>query len=106
MTKEQKLMKKDLQEATYICEDGGMVVDGRFTQLGAWRKMVARLRTDCGEVEAEEFMEACSPKDLGNAFLHLMTSKKREEMGADEDTEWYISNKKNEYMVWVWWGQV
>lgn len=103
MTIEQKLIKEGLQEAQYIGEDGGMVVDGRFTELGAYRKMMKRWKEDTGEVE--EFKEFCQPDDLSMGYLHLMTPEKREKIGAEEDVEWYVSWKdKSPYEVWVFWG--
>lgn len=103
MTKEQKYMKEELSEATYVGEDGGMVVDAKFTRHGAWRKMILRLREDCGDTEAEEFIESVKPTDLGIAYLHFLTEREKKEY--EEGTEWYVSlKKKSPYEVWAWWG--
>lgn len=105
MTKEQELIKRDLQQAEYIGEDGGMVVDGRFSRLGAYRKMIAKVREDCTESDVDDFKDACKPEDLGKGWLHLMTEADREEMGAEQEIEWYVSlEKKSPYELWVYWG--
>lgn len=105
MTKADELIKRDLQEATYIGEDGGMVVDNRFTRAGAYRKMIARLREDCGEEEVKEFMENCKADDLGMAYFHVVTDKDRSTGEFDSDTEWYVSGHDHSYnLVWVYWG--
>lgn len=101
--REQEIIKKQLQQAEYIGEDGGMVVDARFTIKGAYRKMIARLREDCGEAEVTDFKEACKPEELGIAFLHLITDKNKDEF--DTDSEWYVSIKQESpYKVWCYWG--
>lgn len=102
-TKEEIILERDLKEASYIGEEGGMAVDGRLTQLGAYRKMVARIREDCGDEEVETFKENCSADDLGIAYFHLVTPANKHEF--DYETEWYISvEKESPYKVWVFWG--
>lgn len=103
MKKEQKLIKRDLQEAQYIGEDGGMVVDGRFSALGAWRKMIKRLREDCGEEEVTDFKQAVTPDELGRGWLHLVNPENQDKF--ESDTEWYVSIKdESPYEVWTYWG--
>jgi hypothetical protein len=107
MTKEQELIKRDLQQAEYIGEDGGMVVDARFTQLGAYRKMAKRWIEDCGQDDWDSFKEDSdfTPDSLGIGYFHLMTEADREEMGAEQECEWYVSiEKKSKYKVWCYWG--
>lgn len=106
MTKEQELIKRDLQQAEYIGEDGGMVVDGRFTLVGAFRKMRERWIEDCGEDEWQDFNDdADLMSNIGIGYFHLMTEADREEMGAEKECEWYISiEKKSPYKVWCYWG--
>ena len=106
MNTEQKLIKRDLQQAEYIGEDGGMAVDGRFTLLGAYRKMRQRWIQDCGEDDWEFFNEEADLKNnIGIGFFHLMTDADREEMGAERETEWFVSfEKKSPYKVWIYWG--
>jgi hypothetical protein len=107
MTRETEIIKKELQQAEYIGEDGGMVVDAKFTQLGAYRKMRQRWIEDCGKEEWEDFKENShfSPADLGIGFLHLVTDENRDELDFDTETEWYVSTKdKSPYKLWVYWG--
>ena len=80
-----------------------MVVDGRFTRLGAYRKMVARIREDCFETDVDDFKEACKLNHLGMAWFHLVTDENRDQF--DVDTEWYVSLEKiSSYPVWCYWG--
>lgn len=100
MTKQQKIIKEELQEAQYIGEDGGMVVDGRFTPEDAYKMMVTKIR----EEEAENFTDWCNPEDIVSGWLHLTTEEDRRDR-FDSDTEWYVSIRdKSPYSVWVYWG--
>jgi len=98
MTKEEQYLKDDLKNAVWIGEDGGMAVSGKLTKIGAWRKMRALLREDCGNIEAEEFR--LDSIEIG--FLRLATEEERK--GDYYDSEWFITRKKTQYPVWVYWG--
>ena len=99
MTEEEKLIKRDLQIAQWVGEDGGMVVDGKFSLETACRKMRRLLKREVGETESEDF----KIDNIGIGYFMLPTPEDIEENG--NDSEWYISIKdKSPYKVWVYWG--
>lgn len=67
--------------------------------------MIARVRQDCDEFDVDAFKDACKPEDLEIGWFHLMTEADREEMGAEQECEWYVSGEnKSRYKVWIYFG--
>lgn len=102
MTKQEKIIKEELQEAQYIGEDGGMVVNAK-TPEEAYEKMSKRWIEDCGEEDFKDFQENWfkSPDDLSIGWLHLVTPDRKKDF--EPDIEWYVSYKeKSPYELWVY----
>ena len=97
MKEEQKLIKRDLQEAVWIGEDGAMAIDGRFSERYAWIQFRKLMRDDVGEYEADEV----EIEDVGIGYFHLPTPEDIEEYGNEYD--WLINyQEKSDYPVWVY----
>lgn len=97
MTQEQKLIKRDLQEAVWIGEDGDMAIDGRFSKRYAWIQFRKLMREDVGEPEASEIEIA----DVDRGWFKLPTPEDIEEDGENHD--WYVHYRiKSKYPVWVY----
>lgn len=97
--KEKYILKADFKEAICLGEEGDMMTCAAKTERGAWIKFRQRMRDDVGEEEAKEI----KLENVGIGWLHLMDDKDREEMGVEEDNEWFVSTtKKTLYQVWVY----
>lgn len=103
MTKEQKILKTELNEAIWVGEDGNAAAFCK-TKLGAFRKFKKLMREDCGEIEASEM----KIEDVEIGWLHYcgnLSVDVKLAKGLESDTEWYVSwsvDEKSPYEVWIY----
>lgn len=100
MTNEQKIFNRDLSEADWIGEGETIAVSGKFTRIGAYRKMRKLFVSEVGVIEWQD-ME-CNKDSLYIRYFHLVkTDEEKDHFDAwDGEVEWYVSDKKSKYKVW------
>jgi hypothetical protein len=94
---DKQFLHKEFSEAQYVGDEGNMVVDGRFTLIGAYRKMIHLVREDCGDMEAKEFMENNPLDQLGTRFARITTDEEKEKY---DDSPWIVMQEKTDFTVW------
>ena len=93
---------KELNSVGWIGEDGDMAIACK-TKVGAWKRMRAITRDDCGDYEASEI----KIDKIGIGWLHISTPEDKKrfwENHGEENVEWFVEfahNTPKGRQVWV-----
>lgn len=90
-----EIIKEDLKEAQWVGEDGDAVAHCK-TQIGAWKKIRALMRSDVGDIEAEEI----TLDHIGIGYVHQLHEDGTPFTDEDGNESWYVSVRKSPLQIW------